>query len=199
VILDGIKNSADIAGRFEKIDAGQKFLCVIDYAHTEDALERLIYTARGIILSPAPAVAKKRNKGEGDFPFAESPAPRIITVFGCGGDRDRGKRLKMGEIATKLSDHVIVTSDNPRSEDPSDIIGDILGGVTVNNYLVEPDRRKAIGMAVRMAEDGDIVLIAGKGHEDYQEIKGVKYPFSDRDVVIEAIKTKLQNRIVRNE
>ena len=171
VILNGIKGSADIAGRFEKVDAGQKFLCVIDYAHTEDALERLIHTARGII---------------------SSPAPRIITVFGCGGDRDRGKRPKMGEVATRLSDLVIVTSDNPRSEDPSDIIKHILGGAPAKNYLVESDRRKAIVMAVGMAEDGDIVLIAGKGHEDYQEIKGVRYPFSDRDVAIEAIKNKLR-------
>jgi UDP-N-acetylmuramoyl-L-alanyl-D-glutamate--2,6-diaminopimelate ligase len=99
----------------------------------------------------------------------------------------------MGEIATNLSDYVIITSDNPRSEDPLDIIKDIVSGITTRNYLIEPDRREAIRKAVEMAGDGDIVLIAGKGHEDYQEIMGVKHPFSDRDVVKEAITIRLQN------
>lgn len=177
IILAGIENSAHIAGRFEKINCGQKFLCVIDYAHTQDALERLIITAREIL---AP------SGGTG-------VSPRIITVFGCGGDRDRGKRPKMGEVATNLSDYVIVTSDNPRSEEPMNIIREILTGVRAKNYLVEPDRSEAIRKAVEMAEEDDIVLVAGKGHEDYQEIKGVKHPFSDKDVIKEAIRIKLRN------
>jgi UDP-N-acetylmuramoyl-L-alanyl-D-glutamate--2,6-diaminopimelate ligase len=182
VILEGIKNPAGIAGRFEKIDAGQQFLCIIDYAHTEDALERLICTAREII----------RQSSVVSSQSLQEVSPRIITVFGCGGDRDRGKRPGMGAVATGLSDYVIVTSDNPRSEDPSNIIKDVVGGIRAGNYLIEPDRREAITKAVEMAGDGDIVLIAGKGHEDYQEIKGVKYPFSDRDVVKEAIRIKLR-------
>jgi UDP-N-acetylmuramoyl-L-alanyl-D-glutamate--2,6-diaminopimelate ligase len=101
----------------------------------------------------------------------------------------------MGEVATRLSDFVIITSDNPRFEDPSDIIRDIEAGAGVKNYLVVPDRREAVTKAVEMAKEGDIVLIAGKGHEDYQEIKGVRYPFSDRDVLKAAIKNrfKMQN------
>jgi UDP-N-acetylmuramoyl-L-alanyl-D-glutamate--2,6-diaminopimelate ligase len=193
VILDGIGNLAAVPGRFEKIDAGQKFLCVIDYAHTEDALERLIYTAKGLISFSALSAAESRDEGKGCSPLSESTVHRIITVFGCGGDRDRGKRPKMGEIATRLSDRVIVTSDNPRSEDPANIIKDILGGAVVDNYLVEPDRKKAIELAVGLAGDGDIVLIAGKGHEDYQEINGVRCPFRDKDVAAEAIKTRHAN------
>jgi len=192
-ILEGITNPAGILGRFEKIDAGQKFLCIIDYAHTEDALERLISTAREIILPPHPPLAKGGHRRGDNLSLVEGFSPRIITVFGCGGDRDRGKRPGMGAVATGLSDYVIVTSDNPRSEDPSDIIKEVVGGIRGSNYLIEPDRRAAITKAIEMAGDGDIVLIAGKGHEDYQEIKGVKYLFSDRDVVKEAIKNKLRN------
>jgi UDP-N-acetylmuramoyl-L-alanyl-D-glutamate--2,6-diaminopimelate ligase len=182
-ILEGIINPSGISGRFEKVEAGQKFLCVIDYAHTEDALERLISTAREII---------KQSSVVSSQPVQEA-SPRIITVFGCGGDRDRGKRPGMGAVAAGLSDYVIVTSDNPRSEDPSDIIKEVVDGIGGSNYLIEPDRRVAITKAVEMAGDRDIVLIAGKGHEDYQEIKGVKYLFSDRDVVKEAIKYKLRD------
>jgi len=187
-ILNGIDNMDNITGRFEKIDAGQKFICVIDYAHTEDALERLITTAREI-------VKEKAGKQSPHYPplLKGGLSPRIITVFGCGGDRDRGKRPKMGDVATNLSDYVIITSDNPRSEDPMDIIKDIVTGVKTGNYLIEPDRREAIRKAVEKAEDGDIILVAGKGHEDYQEIKGERHPFRDRDVVKEAIKNRLRN------
>lgn len=189
VILEGIEKAEHVAGRFERVDAGQEFLCIIDYAHTEDALERLILTARELLkeLPPHP-------------PFAEGGKREVlITVFGCGGDRDRGKRPGMGEVATRLSDFVILTTDNPRSEEPINIIKDIESGAVNKNYLIEPDREKAIGKAVEIAGGGDIVLVAGKGHEDYQEIKGIRYPFSDRDVIIEAIKsrskfqTKMQN------
>ncbi len=182
VILEGLADTGNIAGRFEKVELGQEFLCIIDYAHTEDALERLIYTAREFILPPHPPLTKGGHRGG-----------RVITVFGCGGDRDRGKRPGMGAVATRLSDFVIITSDNPRSEEPTDIIKDIESGAVSKNYFIEPDRREAIRKAVRMAGDGDVVLIAGKGHEDYQEIKGVRYRFNDRDVIEEAIKHKMQD------
>jgi len=178
VISEGISKTGRIAGRFEKVNEGQAFLCIIDYAHTEDALDRLISTAREIVSIPHPPIV--------------SHSPRVITVFGCGGDRDRGKRPKMGEIATRLSDFVIITSDNPRSEKPLNIIKDIEDGTAGNNYLIEPDRKTAIRKAVEMADDGDIVLIAGKGHEDYQEIQGVRHPFSDRAVLREVVTNRLK-------
>ncbi|HDY72323.1 MAG TPA: UDP-N-acetylmuramoyl-L-alanyl-D-glutamate--2,6-diaminopimelate ligase, partial [Nitrospirae bacterium] len=112
---------------------------------------------------------------------------RIITVFGCGGDRDRGKRPEMGRIASQLSDLVIVTSDNPRSERPEDIIAGILEGVRKDNCTVVTDRREAIFRAVDIARKDDTILVAGKGHEDYQEIEGVRYPFKDREVLKEAL------------
>jgi UDP-N-acetylmuramoyl-L-alanyl-D-glutamate--2,6-diaminopimelate ligase len=183
IILEGLAETGNIAGRFEKVEFGQEFLCIIDYAHTEDALERLISTAREFILPPPiPPLTKGGNRGG-----------RVITVFGCGGDRDRGKRPAMGAVATRLSDFVIVTSDNPRSEEPTDIIKDIESGAVRKNYLIEPDRGEAIRKAVGMAGDGDVVLIAGKGHEAYQDIKGVRYRFNDRDVIEEAIKHKMQD------
>jgi UDP-N-acetylmuramoyl-L-alanyl-D-glutamate--2,6-diaminopimelate ligase len=192
VVLEGIEKAEPVAGRFERVDAGQEFLCIIDYAHTEDALERLILASRELLSSRShPAVRRQEDRG---FSSARS-LPRIITVFGCGGDRDRGKRPGMGAVATRLSDFVILTTDNPRSEDAINIIRDIEGGVVNKNYLIEPDRKKAIAKAVGMAEAGDIVLIAGKGHEDYQEINGVRYPFSDRDVVTEAIKGKCKFQV----
>ena len=180
VILKGIEKAGNVTGRFEKVDIGQGFLCIIDYAHSEDALERLIYTARELI---------KKSEVR-----TLNSSSRIITFFGCGGDRDRGKRPRMGAVATRLSDFVIITSDNPRSEEPADIIKEIEGGIVSKNYLIEPYRREAIMKAVDMADDGDIVLIAGKGHEDYQEIKGVRYRFNDRDVIEGAIKDKLQRK-----
>ena len=172
IALEGIRKVDNIRGRFEKIDLGQDFLCIIDYAHTEDALESLINVAREL---------KIRNSRS-----------RIITLFGCGGDRDPGKRPRMGAVATRLSDFVIITSDNPRSEEPTEIIKEIESGTVRRNYLIEPDRTDAIRKAVNMAEGSDIVLIAGKGHEDYQEIKGVRYRFNDKDVLEEAIKDKLK-------
>jgi UDP-N-acetylmuramoyl-L-alanyl-D-glutamate--2,6-diaminopimelate ligase len=169
VILRGIGNAGPVTGRFEKVSAGQRFLAVVDYAHTEDALERLIYTARGLT--------------EG----------RIITVFGCGGDRDRGKRPRMGAVATKLSDLVVITSDNPRSEDPGKIIAEVESGAVKKNYLVEPDRREAIKRAVLLAGDEDVLLVAGKGHEDCQIIGGRSFHFSDREVLEEAIRQLVKN------
>ena len=170
VVLEGIRKAGPAKGRFEKIDAGQEFLAIVDFAHTEDALERLIYTARGI------------------------SSGKIIIVFGCGGDRDRGKRPVMGSIATRLGDFVIITSDNPRSEEPGEIIREIEAGAVRNNYLVEPDRKEAIRKAVELAGKDDIVLIAGKGHETYQAIGDRRYEFSDREVLEEAIKQHMHNK-----
>jgi UDP-N-acetylmuramoyl-L-alanyl-D-glutamate--2,6-diaminopimelate ligase len=162
-VLYGIKKAGTVRGRFEKVEMGQGFLAVVDYAHTEDALERVIYTARGL------------TKG------------KIITVFGCGGDRDRSN------IATRLSDFVIITSDNPRSEEPEQIIKEIEAGAVRRNYLNESNRKEAIKRAVMMASDGDIVLIAGKGHEKYQEIEGKRFEFNDREVLEEAIGQLINN------
>jgi UDP-N-acetylmuramoyl-L-alanyl-D-glutamate--2,6-diaminopimelate ligase len=169
-ITEGIRKALPARGRFERVGAGQDFLAIVDYAHTPDALERLICTARGISTG------------------------KVITVFGCGGDRDRGKRPEMGLVATRFSDIVIITSDNPRSESPETIISEIEEGAVRKNYIIEPDRTSAIRKAVSSAEKGDIVLIAGKGHESYQEIKGKKYAFSDREVLEEAIKQQLTGR-----
>ena len=170
VVLEGIRKAGPAKGRFEKVDAGQEFLAVVDFAHTDDALERLICTARGI------------SRG------------KIIIVFGCGGDRDKGKRPLMGAVASRLSDFVIITSDNPRSEEPGEIIKEIEAGAVRNNYLIEPDRKEAIRRAVEMAGKDDIVLVAGKGHETYQAIGGKRYEFSDREVLEEAIKQLMNNR-----
>ena len=152
-----------VAGRFEQVSAGQPFLVVVDYAHTPDALERVLTTAR------------KLTRG------------RLGVVFGCGGDRDRGKRPIMGEIAARLADRVWVTSDNPRSERPEAIIDEILVGVRAagaepGRYAVEPDRSRAIHDALHWADAGDTVVIAGKGHETYQIVGSDVLPFDDREV-----------------
>ena len=164
VIQKGVSEAMPVEGRFETIDEGQNFRCIIDYAHTEDALKKIIEEAKLIT--------------EG----------RVITVFGCGGDRDRTKRPLMGHVADALSDHIVVTSDNPRSEEPEEIIKDIVKGINDGGYSLIPDREEAIRYAVLMAEKGDTVLVAGKGHEDYQEIKGVRHHFSDREVLMNILK-----------
>lgn len=154
--LEGING---VAGRFELVDSGQPFGVVVDYAHTPDGLENVLKAARELT-----------NK-------------RLITVFGCGGDRDRTKRPVMGEIATAYSDLSVITSDNPRTEEPDKIIADILAGVNKDAnslYKVIPDRREAINVAINAANPGDIVVIAGKGHETYQIIGTTKYDFDDR-------------------
>lgn len=163
--LLAISKADAVNGRFMKVEEGQGFLCIIDFAHTGDALRRLIESAREFT----------------------SEGGRVITVFGCGGDRDRSKRPVMGAAATQLSDLSIITSDNPRSENPETIIEDIVRGAGSGNYMVEPDRAKAIHAAMAEASPGDTVLIAGKGHEDYQEISGVRTMFSDIEVAREAI------------
>ncbi len=167
VAVEAVGQRGPVAGRFERVSLGQDFLLIVDYAHTEDALRRLIQAVRGF------------TKG------------RVITVFGCGGDRDRGKRPQMGRAAGELSDLVFVTSDNPRSEEPLEIIREITACMNGKNYHVIPERRQAVRAAIMEAKAGDAVLIAGKGHEDYQEIKGERHPFSDRVEAEEAIKEKL--------
>lgn len=164
----GLAALETVPGRFEQVNAGQPFLVVVDYAHTDDALRNLLSTARALL----------------------SGGGRIITVFGCGGDRDRTKRPLMGEVAGSLSDLVVLTSDNPRSEDPRAIINDALVGLqkTQARHHLEPDRASAIELALGQARPGDIVLIAGKGHETYQVIGDRVLPFDDRVVAREALK-----------
>ncbi len=161
-IQEGIARVSQIPGRFEAIEAGQPFAVLVDYAHTPDSLETALRAARDL--------------GEG----------RVIVVFGAGGDRDRGKRPLMGKVAAERADVAIVTSDNPRSEDPMAIIQDVLQGAGMD-VEIDPDRRSAIRRAVGLAEPGDVVVVAGKGHEQGQEISGSVHPFDDRVVVREAL------------
>jgi len=166
VIQEGIKE-VHVPGRFETYK-GNGFMVVVDYAHTPDALEKVLRTAK--------ALAKNR----------------LIAVFGAGGNRDRTKRPLMGKVAEELAELVILTSDNPRFEEPMAIIEDILAGIKdKSKVIVEEDRRRAIEIAIGLAKEGDVVVVAGKGHEDYQEIKGVKYPFKDSQVVKEALSVRL--------
>lgn len=163
-IAAGLAATPPVAGRFEAVDAGQPFGVVVDYAHTPDGLEAALSAAR------------------------ELTAGRVLVVFGAGGDRDRGKRPRMGAVAARLADRVVVTTDNPRSEDPDAIIAAVLEGVEDRSaVLVEPDRRAAIGAAVAEARAGDLVVIAGKGHETTQTIGERVLPFDDRVVAREAI------------
>ncbi len=162
-IEQGVAAAPSVPGRFESVDEGQPFTVIVDYAHTPDSLANVLRTAR------------------------ELAGERLICVFGCGGDRDRGKRPEMGRIASKLADVAIVTSDNPRSEDPQAIIDEILTGV-VGEVEVQPDRRAAIAQAIGWASEQDVVVIAGKGHEQGQEFADRKLPFDDREVAREALR-----------
>lgn len=148
-----------LPGRFERFGDPSGPVVIVDYAHTPDALEQVLGAARAL--------------GRG----------RLTCVFGCGGERDPGKRPAMGAIAARLADHVVVSDDNPRHEDPDDIVADILAGMLAGRLVtVERDRERAIAAAVAAAAPGDLVVVAGKGHEDYQEVAGVRHPFSDREV-----------------
>jgi UDP-N-acetylmuramoyl-L-alanyl-D-glutamate--2,6-diaminopimelate ligase len=169
-IADGVYRMQRVPGRFETVNAGQSFTVVVDYAHTDDALRNLTSLAREFI---------SRGGGHG----------RVITVFGCGGDRDRSKRPLMGEAAGRGSDLVVLTSDNPRSEDPLAIMNDVLPGLqrAGTQYVLEPDRRKAIAAAIDAARNNDIVLIAGKGHEKTQTSRAGVVPFDDVEVAREAL------------
>jgi UDP-N-acetylmuramoyl-L-alanyl-D-glutamate--2,6-diaminopimelate ligase len=161
-IAYGVSELRGVPGRFEAVDEGQPFAVLVDYAHTPDSLENVLRTARDLAQS------------------------RVICVFGCGGDRDRGKRPLMGRIATELADLAIVTSDNPRSEEPDAIIAEILEGA--RDAEVEPDRREAIAHAIGTAGEGDVVVIAGKGHEQGQQFADRTIPFDDREVAREALR-----------
>jgi UDP-N-acetylmuramoyl-L-alanyl-D-glutamate--2,6-diaminopimelate ligase len=161
-IAEGLASVETVPGRFETVDEGQPFTVLVDYSHTPASLETALNAARGL--------------AEG----------RVLVVFGAGGDRDRGKRPLMGKVAVELADLAIVTSDNPRSEDPIAIIQDVLQGAGTG-VEIDPDRRSAIRRAVALAAPGDVVLIAGKGHEQGQEIDGVVHPFDDRAVAREAL------------
>jgi UDP-N-acetylmuramoyl-L-alanyl-D-glutamate--2,6-diaminopimelate ligase len=170
-IEKGIREMKPVTGRFEQVKIDEESNAIIDYAHTDDALGRVLREARAITHR------------------------KLITVFGCGGDRDKGKRPLMGRVASELSDRVIVTSDNPRNENPMDIINDIVKGMKGNHYKIVSDRKKAIIEALTMAQSGDTVIIAGKGHEDYQEIKGIRYPFNDRDIVKDFLAQKKESSL----
>ncbi|MGK6343314.1 UDP-N-acetylmuramoyl-L-alanyl-D-glutamate--2,6-diaminopimelate ligase [Chryseobacterium sp. DT-3] len=165
-ILQAISKLKRVSGRFETFKSDGGIFFIVDYAHTPDALENILDSINDI-----------RTKNE-----------RLITVFGCGGDRDHSKRPEMGNIATRKSTLAIITSDNPRTEDPAQIIKEIEAGVESQNfskYTSIPDRKEAIKMAIRFAEPKDIVLVAGKGHENYQDINGVKHHFDDKETINE--------------
>ena len=172
IIKAALDEFESVPGRFELVRGGQDFAVIVDYAHTPDGLENILHTARQI--------AKKR----------------IITVFGCGGDRDRTKRPIMGRIAAELSDVIIATSDNPRTEDPQFILNQVVEGVREKagdkQHEDIIDRREAIFRAVELAEKDDIVVIAGKGHENYQILKDKTIHFDDKEVAMEAIQNKIK-------
>jgi UDP-N-acetylmuramoyl-L-alanyl-D-glutamate--2,6-diaminopimelate ligase len=160
----GIASLAGVPGRFEPVDAGQPFAVLVDYAHTPDSLENVLRAARAIT------------------------SGSVICVFGCGGDRDRGKRPLMGAVARRLADRAIVTTDNPRSEDSAAIAAEITAGIEME---VELDRRRAIELAVAAARSGDVVVVAGKGHEQGQQFADRTLPFDDRTVAREALTAML--------
>jgi UDP-N-acetylmuramoyl-L-alanyl-D-glutamate--2,6-diaminopimelate ligase len=163
-IAEGISGFEPVDGRFNQVKLSNGAQAIIDYSHTPDSLQKAIETIREIL---------DENKSKG----------KIITVFGCGGNRDKTKRPLMGEIAAKYSSEVIITSDNPRNEDPMQIIEEIKTGITSDNYSVEENRELAIEKAFEMSSKGDVILVAGKGHETYQEIKGVRHHMSDKEIV----------------
>ena len=164
--LSQISNLEPVEGRFEYVVSNNKITGIVDYAHTPDALQNVLDTIKDI-----------RTGNE-----------KVISIVGCGGDRDAAKRPVMSRIACEMSDKVILTSDNPRSEDPMEIIKQMQSGVPAQHYkkvLSIVDRREAIKTACSLAQQGDIILLAGKGHEKYQEIKGEKYPFDDKEILKE--------------
>ena len=163
-ILKALAN-VRVKGRLEIIPVSPKFTLMIDYAHNAMALESLLNSLK------------------------EYHPKRLVTLFGCGGNRDPHRRYEMGEVSSNLSDLTVVTSDNPRFEEPMDIINDIIKGVKLGpgKYVTIPDRKDAIKYCIENAEEGDVVILAGKGHEDYQEIKGIKYPMDERVLIQEIL------------
>ena len=171
-IGQGIQSLERVPGRFEKVQQGQDFVVAVDYAHTDDALANALKAAR--------AISKNR----------------VIVVFGCGGDRDPGKRKEMGRVALEMSDFAVITSDNPRTEDPEQIIRQVCEGIPANrkpkeHFAILPNRREAINFAINQAQTGDLVLIAGKGHEDYQILSTGKIHFDDREEAERALRERL--------
>jgi UDP-N-acetylmuramoyl-L-alanyl-D-glutamate--2,6-diaminopimelate ligase len=168
-VADGLAAAVPVTGRFERIDGGQPFLVAVDYAHTPDGLDKLLATAR------------------------ELAGPnRVLIVFGAGGDRDRTKRPEMGEVAARMADIAVLTTDNPRGEDPAAIIEDVHHGMDPSRDIrIEPDRRRAIGLAVGEARPGDVVVVAGKGHETTQTFADRTEPFDDRVVALEAVRARM--------
>jgi UDP-N-acetylmuramoyl-L-alanyl-D-glutamate--2,6-diaminopimelate ligase len=164
-VIRGLAGAGQVPGRMEPVDAGQDFLVVVDYAHTPDSIRTVLAAAR---------------------PLATG---RVIVVFGCGGDRDRAKRFPMGAAATEGADLTVITTDNPRSEDPAAIIAEVERGAVAGGgpHVVEPDRRAAIRFALREADPGDVVVVAGRGHEPVQELADGSVPFDDRIVVREEL------------
>ncbi|MGI6308863.1 MAG: UDP-N-acetylmuramoyl-L-alanyl-D-glutamate--2,6-diaminopimelate ligase [Dethiobacteria bacterium] len=174
-IKDALEKVEGVPGRFERVDLGQDFVVIVDYAHTPDGLDNILQTAR------------------------EFCRGKIITIFGCGGERDRAKRPLMGRIAGKYSDYCILTSDNPRGEDPWQIIYEVETGLQEkkapgNGYTIQPDRYEAIKLGIELARPDDMVIIAGKGHENYQIFSDYTIPFSDREVAAEIIVQRLDNK-----
>ena len=169
--VEGLKSARGVKGRVEVVETGRDFSVIIDYAHTPDGLYNVIRTIRGFC------------KG------------RIITVFGCGGDRDVTKRPKMGRIAAELSDYCVVTSDNPRSEDPEKIVADVVAGVKEGkcDYTVVTNRFEAIEFALDIAEKNDVVLLAGKGHETYQILRDRTIDFDEREIVHKLLNIQGEN------
>ena len=167
-LLSGLSTTTGASGRFEKVENKANIMAIVDYAHTPDALENVLKT-----------IEELRTKNE-----------PLVTVVGCGGDRDKGKRPKMAAIAAQFSEKIILTSDNPRTEDPNQILEDMRAGIPKSkerNVMVISDRKEAIRTACNLVNDQDILLVAGKGHETYQEINGVKNHFDDREVLRELL------------
>jgi UDP-N-acetylmuramoyl-L-alanyl-D-glutamate--2,6-diaminopimelate ligase len=169
-VAEGAASLSHVPGRFESIACGQDFAVIVDYAHTDDALKNVLSTARD---------------------FVEQTGGRVITLFGCGGDRDRSKRPLMGRAAGAGSDLVVLTSDNPRSEDPQAILDEVLPGLRQERaaVLVEPDREEAIHLAIGAAQRGDLVLLAGKGHEKTQTLRDRVIPFDDAAIAREILES----------
>ncbi len=164
-VKKALENFSLVPGRLERVNSGKGFSVFVDYAHTEDALRNVLNVLR--------SVAHKR----------------LIVVFGCGGERDKSKRPKMGNVVCEMADYAIITSDNPRSEEPEGIIKDIRSGISKDNFCVIPERLEAIRRALTLAKTGDIVLVAGKGHEDYQILKDKTLHFDDREVVLQCLQS----------
>jgi UDP-N-acetylmuramoyl-L-alanyl-D-glutamate--2,6-diaminopimelate ligase len=197
-IARGIAACRNVPGRFERVDCGQPFLVAVDYAHTDDALRNVIQIARELAgtgparpTKPLGTAAVPPAPGSVVAAISSKSKGRVITLFGCGGDRDRSKRPLMGMAASELSDYVVLTSDNPRSEDPLAIINDALVGLRRFDtpHVAEPDRARAIRLAIEQAQPGDVVLLAGKGHETVQIFKDRAVHFDDRETAREVLKS----------